>query len=167
MEKIKYLDGLRGLAAFIVVLGHYAVGFYPASYTARIEEVRADNAVDLLISGTPLNVFYGGNFAVTVFFILSGYVLSYKFFKYRDQEIIISSAVRRYFRLLIPVLFSSIIAYSFMKLSLFYNKEAATLTTSTWWLAAYWDFNPNFIDMLKQTFVGVFFFENQWLKIPT
>lgn len=159
MQKIKYLDGLRGVAAFIVVLSHYMVGFYPASYTGRLEDIRAGHAIDLLVSGTPLNVLYGGNFAVTIFFILSGYVLTYRFFTHGGREIVISSAVRRYFRLLFPILFSMFIAYSFMTLHFFYNPQASTLTTSTW-LSSHWNFDPNLIDMLKQAFVGVFLFEN-------
>ncbi len=97
--KIIYLDGLRGLAAFIVVIYHHFYGFYPKFLYPSEDKVLTQ------LSGSPLNIFYNGNFAVYIFFILSGYVLTYKFFKTRNYGIIISSAARRYIRLLVPVLF--------------------------------------------------------------
>jgi len=121
MDKIRYLDGLRGLAAFVVVLSHFVVVFYPALYTANPEEVRFVSQLDLIIAGTPLNILYNGNFAVCIFFILSGYVLTYKFFRDKNPEALASGAFRRYFRLLFPVLFSNLFVFVLMKLSLFHT----------------------------------------------
>jgi peptidoglycan/LPS O-acetylase OafA/YrhL len=45
---------------------------------------------------------------------LSGYVLTYTFFKSRNQVVLVSGAVRRYIRLLIPVLFLILIVYLFI-----------------------------------------------------
>ena len=159
MDKIKYLDGLRGLAAFVVVLSHFAVVFYPALYTADVKEVRFVSQLDLVIAGTPLNVLYNGNFAVCIFFILSGYVLSYKFFKDKNPEALASGAFRRYFRLLIPVLFTNFIVFLFMKNSLFFNVQAGTITNSTWWFSEMWIFKAGFVGMLRESFFGVFILE--------
>jgi peptidoglycan/LPS O-acetylase OafA/YrhL len=156
MDKIKYLDGLRGLAAFVVVLSHFAVVFYPALYTANASEVRFVSQLDLIIAGTPLNVIYNGNFAVCIFFILSGYVLTYKFFRDKNPETLVSGAFRRYFRLLVPVLFSNLLVFIFMKLSLFHNVQAGNITKSTWWFTEAWTFRPELLSMLKESFFGVF-----------
>ncbi|WP_443147193.1 acyltransferase family protein [Paenibacillus sp. KACC 21273] len=80
MQKLKYLDGLRGLAALIVVISHFVVAFYPSLYNGSIDSVHTQKSLELWISKSPFNLFYNGNFAVCVFFVLSGYVLSYKFF---------------------------------------------------------------------------------------
>jgi peptidoglycan/LPS O-acetylase OafA/YrhL len=156
MDKIKYLDGLRGLAAFVVVLSHFVVVFFPALYTADVVETRFVSQLDLIIAGTPLNVIYNGNFAVCIFFILSGYVLTYKFFRDKNPEALASGVFRRYFRLLVPVLFSNFLVFILMKLSLFHNVEAGIITKSTWWFSDAWKFRPNFFGMLKESFFGVF-----------
>ena len=45
-----------------------------------------------------------GSFWVDIFFILSGFVLTIGYFKKRDVKAIIGGTVKRYARLLIPVL---------------------------------------------------------------
>ena len=68
LEKLKYLDGLRGLAALLVVIHHYTLAFYPAFYTGNASNIRTSSAVELWISETPLNLISAGPFAVGIFF---------------------------------------------------------------------------------------------------
>ncbi|MEK3985231.1 acyltransferase [Paenibacillus sp. FSL K6-3166] len=157
MQKLKYLDGFRGLAALIVVLSHFIVAFYPALYNGDINQVHTGNAVEIVIAKNPINLLYNGNFAVCIFFILSGYVLSYKYFMTKNSEYLVSGAVKRYFRLLAPVIASVSIVFLLMKLSLFYNKEASSLSLSNWWLGIFWNFDTSYIDVAKNIFFGVFF----------
>ncbi|MBT3816772.1 MAG: acyltransferase [Candidatus Magasanikbacteria bacterium] len=157
MNKIGYLESLRGIATLMVVLNHFVVGFYPSLYTGALVTCHIKNCGELFIIQTPLFLLYAGNFAVCIFFILSGYVLSFKFFKYNTRPLFVIHVIKRYFRLIAPVLFSISIAYLFMKLGFFYNKEAALLTKSNWWLGTFWNFEPNFFEMIRQSFIGVFF----------
>ena len=90
------------------------------------------------------------------FFVLSGFVLSHKFFLEKNHAIITESAAKRYVRLVVPVACSVFLAFILMKLSLFYNKQAGNLSGSEW-LGEFWRFTPNFMDALNQTFVGAFF----------
>ncbi|NSB23372.1 acyltransferase family protein [Clostridium saccharoperbutylacetonicum] len=158
IQNEKSLDGLRGLAAFIVIIHHYLVGFYPSTYTGNINSIRTSSGFDALISRTPFNLFFNGNASVCMFFILSGYVLSCKFFKYKEKNIVISSAIRRYLRLMIPVLSSIVLVFILMKFKLFYNIQASTITGSDWWLGSFYNFEPNTFEMLKQGLYRVFFF---------
>ncbi|GFP74248.1 acyltransferase family protein [Clostridium fungisolvens] len=112
MKKIKYLDGIRGLAALSVVIFHFVRNFYPTLDNANINQIHTNGNIEILFATTPLNLLYNGNFAVCIFFILSGYVLSYKFFATKNDEVIVSSAFKRYFRLLIPVLFSVLLYFA-------------------------------------------------------
>lgn len=114
--KLKSLEGLRGLAAFSVVLFHFFTRFYPTLVNGTPDQIQTSYNIELFLATTPLNVFYNGNFAVCIFFTLSGFVLSYKFFQTKDPKVIQSSAIRRYFRLMIPVLLSVMcfyVAYQF------------------------------------------------------
>jgi peptidoglycan/LPS O-acetylase OafA/YrhL len=156
MKKIKYLDGLRGLAAFGVVFHHFILAFYPALYSGPGNVTHLKAGWETFASGSIINLFYNGNFFVCVFFVLSGFVLSYKFFLMKDREILTASAVKRYFRLAIPVAFSVFCIYLLMKFSLFYNQPAGDISGSVW-LAGFWNFTPNFWGALNETFLGAFF----------
>ena len=156
MRKIHYLDGLRGLAAFVVVFHHFVYAFYPALFLGSNVQTHLKDGEEAFASGSFLNLFYNGNFAVCIFYVMSGFVLSYKFFLIKDHEIIKESAVKRYVRLVIPVAFSVICAYVLMRFSLFYNQQAA-VASGSYWIGEFWRFNPDFFGALKQTFYGAFF----------
>jgi peptidoglycan/LPS O-acetylase OafA/YrhL len=146
-EKIHCLDGLRGLAAFVVLLHHFILAFYP-----RFQFTEP-------IYFTPFNLFYNGGFSVSIFFVLSGYVLSYKFFQSKDLNILAASATKRYFRLLLPVLGSVTLAYFLLKFGLFTNVEASKNIVSGTWFPLFYNFEADFIDMLKQGLYTVFLHE--------
>ncbi|GFN33663.1 hypothetical protein PCURB6_39230 [Paenibacillus curdlanolyticus] len=63
-----------------------------------------------MFATTPLNVLYSGNFAVCIFFVLSGFVLSIKFFQTKNIQVLRERAIKRYFRLVLPV-FTSVVLF--------------------------------------------------------
>ncbi len=156
MRKIKYLDGLRGLAAFQVVFHHFVLAFFPALFSGPGIPTHLADGVEVSLSGSILNLLWDGNFAVCIFFVLSGFVLSHKFFVKKENEIIVASAVKRYFRLALPVAFSVLVAFVFLQFSLFYNNPAGVISGSGWFFSL-WSFKPNFFDALSQGFIGAFF----------
>ncbi|MGN7454086.1 acyltransferase family protein [Paenibacillus pasadenensis] len=125
-NKLVYLDGLRGLAAFAVVISHYMQVFYPAALSGNPQQ--AHSQWDVGYGQTPLNLFYNGQFAVCLFFVLSGYVLSVRFFKRQlDPEAFLqslqSSAVRRYLRLAVPAAASVGLVYLGLMTHAFHLKD--------------------------------------------
>lgn len=161
MEKLNYLHGLRGIAAFIVVIGHYLLAFYPEFIRASFDPYQIADPILKIITYSPFRFFWSAELSVYIFFVLSSYVLSYKFFKYKDKLILISSAVRRYVRLTIPILFSVFISWIIMVLHLYNNKEVGELTGSIF-LKSGWEFTPNFFSMVKQGLWDVYFnFDNK------
>jgi peptidoglycan/LPS O-acetylase OafA/YrhL len=147
--KFRYLDGLRGLAALIVVIDHFAISFFPAATDGSVQIKHG--AAEHLVQSTPLHILVSGNFSVCVFFVLSGFVLSSKFFRTGDKAIVVASAVKRYFRLALPVLGCVMLAFILMSTHAFYNVQAGQLTGSTW-LSSFWQFQPTFTDALSETF---------------
>ncbi len=111
MQKLKNLEAVRGLAALSVVLYHLIFQFYPSLVTGSPATSHMPHNIEVFIAKSPLYLLYSGNFAVCIFFVLSGFVLSYKYFKTEDTQIIISTAFKRYFRLVIPVAFSVLAVY--------------------------------------------------------
>lgn len=113
-SKLLYLDGIRGLAACIVVVSHYIQVFYPAALSGKLQQ--AHFKWDIWYGHSPINLFYNGQFAVCLFFVLSGYVLSVKMFdKKLDNDtfhkLLYSSAIRRYIRLAVPAAVSVLLVY--------------------------------------------------------
>ncbi|CAI6244566.1 unnamed protein product [Periconia digitata] len=117
VRRTAWLDGLRGFAAFLVYLHHNhlwanelqgnevfenAFGYKGKRYFAALPFVR--------------NFFSGGHYAVAIFFVISGYVLSVKSLgliqkgQYQQaSETVGSGLFRRWFRLYIPVVAVSFI----------------------------------------------------------
>lgn len=151
-SRLTHIDGLRGFAAVVVMVSHFLCAFYPAFQSIDPAEVQTTAGMELWMASTPLNFWYNGNFAVCVFFVISGYVLSYAWFHSGNREYIYSSAFRRYFRLIIPVLATSVLFFLFMKFRLFPTSETATITHSRW-LATKFTIEPNLLQMLWNTLI--------------
>ncbi len=138
--KVKYLDGIRGLAAFCVFLHHFGLAFYPAYY-GHITEFSHLGGLEVSYGKSVFSFLTNGSFCVHIFFILSGYVLSRKYFQTEDIQIMVSSAYKRYLRLYIPVGFTILVAYLLLKAGLYYNVQASLVTHSEAWLGGFWTFS--------------------------
>lgn len=108
-----YLDGLRGFAALVVYWGHHELWAHEGAGVGKAFELAYgyDNKYYFACLPGVRTIFAGGHFAVSVFFVLSGYVLSMKPLgciqdgDYAELGKNLSSAVfRRWFRLYIPVI---------------------------------------------------------------
>lgn len=92
------MDGLRGIGAFAVYLCHFINSYFDLGYNG--EGVRKP----LWLFLPPIAAFWNGPLWVSIFFILSGFVLPLNFFKTGRESCISGGVMRRYFRLMIPVL---------------------------------------------------------------
>lgn len=90
MARIKPLDSLRGLAALTVL--------FAQCYSIWPEDARDQLA---WLNHTPLRLFINGHAAVTLFFVLSGYVLALPFLEGKAGNYF-QFAVRRLCRIYIP-----------------------------------------------------------------
>lgn len=75
-SRYRALDGLRGLAALAVVVGHIIVATNGALASQYFGQPRPLTGANWLFANTPLVVFWAGQEWVVVFFVLSGLVLS-------------------------------------------------------------------------------------------
>ena len=157
MKRIAYLDGLRGLAVLVVVLHHFMLAFYPAIYGGYQDLLHTNSGVELLIYRTPLNIFFNGNFAVFLFIILSGFVLSLKYFQDKKAIDLVSIGVKRYFRLMPPILVGNILAFIILLMGFNYNLVVAPITRSESWLGSTWALEPNIGLMAKQSLIDVYY----------
>lgn len=100
--RIDSFDGLRGIAAVVVVLFHYLCLLHP--------NLTPTMGVDLArVTHTPLHLLWNGQFAVAIFFVLSGYVMAAAADKRRGMLLVNCSA--RYLRMALPVTVSCLLAW--------------------------------------------------------
>jgi peptidoglycan/LPS O-acetylase OafA/YrhL len=146
-RRINHLDGLRGLAAVVVVVFHYLSAFVPALTPDQ-------TGYPYWLSDTPLAVLFNGPFAVVVFFVLSGFVVS-KAAAHKSDPLPLT-IVLRYLRLTIPMLVSVLIAWLLLTT---FPTEAIKLEsiTGTPWLSS--TFNgviPSLLQAIKDATYDVY-----------
>jgi peptidoglycan/LPS O-acetylase OafA/YrhL len=125
-RKLGYVEGMRGVAALIVCLSHYLQIFLPAVYEG--EAAKSWGVGERVFETSPANVLLNPNFAVCLFFVLSGYVLGHGFLATGDPERIWFAAVKRFPRLMLPVLGSVLFTWGLLTAGAFHYGDVRPLT---------------------------------------
>jgi peptidoglycan/LPS O-acetylase OafA/YrhL len=122
------LEGVRGLAALMVALSHFVLAVQPALLGSPGATVHFAAAVPLSQSAAilPFNPALG----VAVFFVMSGFVLAASVAG--RGAWLPELALRRWLRLCLPILATTLVIWAMLRLGLFHNVEAARLSTSVW-----------------------------------
>lgn len=136
------LDGIRGWAALSVVAFHMAW----ETFGTRFPEFRNLASASLL----------DGWLAVSIFFVLSGEALSTGCLAKQDSRVALDLGVRRYPRLVIPILAVCLMVYAAQTLGLLFNRQAGLIVGRPDWLGSWLQFAPSLGETLKFALVGVF-----------
>ena len=130
---------MRGIAALIVVFHHYFAAFLPYTMFGEKFTYIQHFEWELLFFYPPFGLIGAGQFAVCLFFILSGYVLSYSFLGEPNTKIkIISCIVKRPVRLGGIVIFSILMSAFLWSNNLYFNQTVADISSSTPWFKNFW-----------------------------
>jgi peptidoglycan/LPS O-acetylase OafA/YrhL len=154
------LDGLRGVAAMIVVLCHFVLAFQPGFLSGNAAH---GGWVAALVAPTPLIVLWNPEFAVAVFFVLSGAVLSASAATTRMS--FPALVLRRWIRLALPILGSSAVIWLAVEFGALHNAHAA-LDDPSGWLAGQFAWWPAVANdpwqMVRQSVFDVFATRTHW-----
>jgi len=127
LHPTSYLDGLRGVAAFIVFIDHFAIHWFENIKSGYLASPEDAYLIQLLI----LRLVYTGRASVGVLFFISGFVLSHKpLLQIRPSQhssvlpTLSSSVLRHGLRLYVPI-----IAGTFISAILAYNKTYTDVPT--------------------------------------
>lgn len=116
------LEAVRGIASVTVFVWHFFLAFDPAFL---FDPSRG-------VVGMPFYAFFHGTAAVDLFFVLSGFVLTRRFFETQDQTLLTSGALKRWFRLMPVVLMSVLLSWACYHFGWYAYQEAAPLSGSAW-----------------------------------
>ncbi len=138
-ERLEYLDGLRGIAAVIVLMHHMVLSFYPQLADGSQHYVHGDWPL------APVMLAWGGNLCVCIFFLLSGFVLVPATLHARSY--LLTQFTRRLIRLVPPVLAASFLGYALWSLGLMCNAAVAPISNSGW-LGQFFQGAPSLLELL-------------------
>ncbi len=141
-HRLVFLDGLRGWAAFAVVVFHASWEMFgralPALRTSR------------------LSLLNDGTLAVYVFFVLSGFVLSHQYLATRDLARVRRVAAGRYLRLTIPIAAASLISLALLACHAMVNGQASVRLHCEDWLGLFYRFAPSAWAWLRFSLMDVY-----------
>lgn len=163
--RVNFLDGIRGWASLVVLIGHL---MYVAILTTPILEFNKErlltdiSSYDFLgfLSFFIVRFLTDGHLAVLTFFVLSGYALSLSHLNFKKRDIPLATA-SRYFRLMLPVLFTTFVIYLLLKLNLFFNLDVVIPKGTSGLLNTIYTFDASIISFLKFSLIDVWITNHQ------
>ncbi|PPD30166.1 MAG: hypothetical protein CTY19_16275 [Methylomonas sp.] len=143
---ISYLDTIRGLAALTVINEHYVIAYGLPCETELCQQI---------LDFSPLHIWWDGTAAVSMFFVLSGMVLSIKYFRVShkpdmSQFHLSHFLIGRMFRIWLPYLLVLIISAGLF-MQTFGSDVLNTRLPPTDWIVNMWHKYPlTLTDMLRE-----------------
>lgn len=159
--KLNFITNFKGLLAMLVLFHHFALCFFPILVNG--DGFDLTNQVELLtkIIKSPFNILgYGGSLAVSLFFIISGFLVSYSFYT-KKSPINSKKFIKRYLDLLFPILFSCTFAFVLGKIFLNYD-----LFNNLVNISYYQNLNYNLFVLIKNAFFNIFSTANAIFNPP-
>lgn len=126
-SRVRFLDGLKGIAAMVVLFSHLVLAFVNAN----------DIGVHIIMT-TPLFWLINGHNMVVLFCIITGFIVAAKTINAKKPEKVCMIVPKRYLRIAIPLIPIAIWVYLGTKYGLFLNKEVGRAVDSNW----FWWFYP-------------------------
>ncbi|MEK7637671.1 MAG: acyltransferase [Patescibacteria group bacterium] len=147
MKKLWHFEGLRCILVIVVFLHHFAAAFYPAMIFGL--QQFGHSPWERWVYATPLAVVLDGRLAVFVFFVLTGFFIIHERNTSTRNITVWRFTVSRYFRLVLPSLASTVLAYIFIRLGTVANVGAAQITRSPW-LSNVLPSHPNLVTAITE-----------------
>ncbi len=155
MQKLNSAESIRALACLAVVFSHLSLSFFPNLHHFD-EHVQVATPISDWIHHSPFSFWFSGTAAVYIFFVLSGYILSFAIYRHADpaqrQNKIIHMFYKRYPRLAIPVLGSCLLTWLIFG---FIQVDPQHVHP---WLAEYLGQSVGFRQALYEGTIGAFLF---------
>jgi peptidoglycan/LPS O-acetylase OafA/YrhL len=128
------LEAIRGIAALSVLLWHCCLGFLP-EYVGVVAKHDGISSWQ----GSPFFFLINGTAAVSLFFVLSGYILTRRYFSSGETKMLARGALKRWPRLMGPVLLTVLISYLFFKCGWYFFEQAGAMANTPFLAKFVWN----------------------------
>ncbi len=136
-KRLDYIDGIKGLCGVWVCIFHYILAFFPAGYVGWECGVPEAERFSRYFENFPVSILKNASFPLYVFFGLVAFIPALVFFQNHDDGAVRRSALKRYFRLMPPVLACVLAAYAVFACGGMFNAELAADVSCNWNKAFY------------------------------
>lgn len=146
---ISFLDSIRGLAALAVISEHFVISYGLPCETRICRKVLDDS---------PFNFWWDGGAAVSMFFVLSGFVLSLKYFRVGHKPDLkhfnlMQYTIGRLFRIWLPYCVILFISGSLYLQTIEEPMLTTHLVPSDWLVAMWRNYHLTVMDMVRESFL--------------
>lgn len=115
--RVSYFDGVKGLAALVVMFTHFVLCFSSISYLQYIPIV---------------GMLFDGGMAVYIFVLLSAFGICCSLSRDDVESVIVSTGIKRYFRLTQPIILPSLLAFVISYIGWNYSFQVGDITGNEW-----------------------------------
>lgn len=158
-NRIEYLDGIKGLACIVIMLGHF---FAVYSYAEDFGIFKSD-FFDFFFHFPFAFFLNAGNRWLFLFFVVSGFLLGMS--KPKSLRALSEKFINRFLRLLLPIVGTSLIIVFIGKTVGFHNADTYALFTNNWFQYSFYNTPVRWLDVLIDPF-KVLFTGNGVLNLP-
>jgi len=162
--RLRWIDGLRGAACIIVFLGHSIACIFPAVYFGKTYSAHSE--LEYWLHNSPLNILFNASSMVTLFFLISGYLLVNN--DYKRKQSLLKVFLYRYIRYWPMVTIGIIISAIVMHMEMVYSMELADYSFANNYVSLYNNFQPRIFGkdgIIFEIFIKVFLIGSDYNNI--
>lgn len=166
-QKNLALEGLRGIASLVVVVGHFTFVFfgYLGTLWRPVAGAQPTYPLERIVEIPPLVLIYSADAAVSVFFVMSGYVLTAKFYASGAAEELQNAAAKRFIRLVLPSFASVMFAWALWHSGAILTSQGTQIGVAGW-VPAWYQEQYTFSQAILNGLFGATFFGRAGLNPP-
>lgn len=156
VERIKWIDGIRGIMILLVMLGHYLLAFTSKDgYIGYGSNYSKEELLKAFFDNLPSSLLFNNSFPLYVIVLLIAFIPAYKFFKEQNEESILRQAKKRYLRFMIPTFLAFVINFILYRLGLLFNVKVGQIMNNVW-LQEMMTLYPSFLKLLYEGLILVY-----------
>lgn len=135
-KRIEYLDGIKVIMCFLVMLAHYYMAYLPNGYIGYGSAYAESEKAAVFIGALPVSLFVNTSLELYVFFGLISMITAIAFYRAGNQlKFLEKQFMKRYFRFVIPVAAAILLTYGLNEMGVLQFDAVYHISDSTWNLA--------------------------------
>lgn len=135
-KRIDYLDSIKLIMCFLVMLAHYCIAYLPNGYIGYGSTYAESEKAAAVLGKLPISLFTNTSLELYVFFGLISMITTIAFYSTENQQRFLERQfIKRYFRFVIPVAAATLLTYGLNKAGALCFDGVYNISNSSWNLA--------------------------------